>query len=100
VYAPRKVEGVQYAGLALELKRDGVSIFCKTGSRKGKLVADLHIQEQYYLLQHLGKLGYYADFGVGFDSCKKMIDWYLNSNGTRLQNIRMFEKDSSKEPVF
>lgn len=77
IYLPRKVDGKQYAGMALELKREGVTIMCKIGKNKGKLVADPHIQEQYYLLQELERLGYWADFAIGFDDAINKIDHYM-----------------------
>ena len=77
IYAPRKVGGKQYAGMALELKREGTTIICKIGKNKGKLVADPHIQEQYYLLKELERLGYWADFGIGFEDSISKIDYYM-----------------------
>lgn len=62
-----------YAGLFLELKREGTRILKKDGT----LVADAHIREQHALLQQLERRGYMARFGVGFDGCKSIIDEYL-----------------------
>lgn len=86
IYEPRKVEGRQYAGLALELKKDGTSIFCKIGPNKGELVANEHIREQYYMLQALEKKGYFADFGIGFDHTVSLIDHYMG----RPENTELF----------
>jgi hypothetical protein len=77
IYEPRIVSGRQYAGLALELKREGTSIFLKRGERKGELVADLHIQEQYHMLEALKKRGYWAEFAVGTDQAIAIIDKYM-----------------------
>jgi hypothetical protein len=77
VYLPRKVDGKQYAGLALELKKEGTSIKQKIGPNKGKLVANLHIQEQYYMLEKLNKIGYWADFAIGIDDAIEKIDHYM-----------------------
>lgn len=66
-----------YHGLALELKREGVTLYLKTGPRKGKLTGDLHIQEQAAMLQALNNAGYFGRFAVGFDSAQKIIDWYM-----------------------
>lgn len=77
IYLPQKVDGKQYAGLALELKKDGTSIFVSRGERKGQLVADPHIQEQYYMLQELNRVGYFADFAIGYDDAIKKIDHYM-----------------------
>lgn len=62
-----------YAGLFLELKRDGVKIL----KRDGELVADKHIREQHELLEELESRGYMATFAVGFDQAKQIIDEYL-----------------------
>lgn len=60
-------------GLFLELKREGVRIYKKDGS----LVSDPHIQEQAAVLERLRERGYKAEFGVGFDQCRLIIDEYL-----------------------
>lgn len=62
-----------YAGLFLELKRDGVRIY----KRDGELVADEHIREQAALLERLRDKGYMAEFAVGFSQAKHIIDDYL-----------------------
>lgn len=62
-----------YAGLFLELKREGTRILKKDGT----LVADAHIREQYDLLVELEQRGYKASFAVGFDQAKQIIDEYL-----------------------
>lgn len=64
-----------YAGLFLELKRDGVKILKKDGG----LVADQHIREQHDLLCELERRGYKACFAVGFDQAKQIIDEYLGA---------------------
>jgi hypothetical protein len=88
IYLPRKVEGKQYAGLALELKKDNTSIKQKIGKNKGQLVANPHIREQYYMLQELNKLGYWADFGIGFEDAVAKIDHYMGK--PKLENETMF----------
>lgn len=77
IYEPRMVEGVQYAGLALELKKEGTTIIVSRGVRRGHLTSDPHIQEQFILLKDLKARGYYANFAVGFDQAKRIIDWYF-----------------------
>lgn len=62
-----------YSGLFLELKKDGTRIYKKNG----ELVADEHIREQYKMLNKLFECGYMAEFAVGFDEAKKIIDRYL-----------------------
>lgn len=62
-----------YAGLFIELKREGTRIFKKDG----KLVADEHIREQFDMLHDLRARGYAAEFACGFDEAKKLIDDYM-----------------------
>lgn len=62
-----------YAGLFIELKREGTRILKKDGT----LVADVHIREQHELLCELERRGYKAVFAVGFDQAKQIIDEYL-----------------------
>lgn len=64
---------VMYAGLFIELKREGTRIFKKDG----KLVADEHIREQFDMLHDLRAKGYAAEFACGFDEAKKLIDDYM-----------------------
>lgn len=77
IYEPRMVAGVQYAGLALELKKEGTTIIVTRGERRGHLTSNPHIQEQAILLKELKARGYYANFAVGFDQAKRIIDWYF-----------------------
>ena len=67
------VEDIEQFGLFIELKREGTRIFKKDG----KLVADEHIREQFDMLHDLRARGYVAEFAVGFDEAKKLIDDYL-----------------------
>lgn len=62
-----------YSGLYLEIKVENTRIF----KRDGKLVADEHIREQYDMLEQLRKRGYAAEFGIGYDNTKKLIDDYM-----------------------
>lgn len=61
-----------FHGLFIEIKKDGVRLFTKTG----KAASD-HIAEQADMLDQLRARGYTAEFGVGFDDCKRIIDEYL-----------------------
>lgn len=72
----------KYAGLALELKKPGTTVYLKNGPRKGRLTGDLHIQEQAATLQALRNAGYYSDFAVGFDEAVKIIDSYMGKPET------------------
>ena len=62
-----------YSGLYLEIKKPGTRIFKKDGT----LVSDEHIREQYDMLHDLRRKGYAAEFGIGFDATKKLIDDYM-----------------------
>lgn len=63
---------MMYAGLFLELKRDGTRLKKKSGEW-----ANEHIAEQAELLHILRQKGFSAEFAVGFDEAKKIIDEYL-----------------------
>lgn len=61
-----------YAGLFIELKKEGTRLFKKDGNW-----ASEHIAEQADLLDRLEFRGYKAVFAVGFDEAKSIIDEYL-----------------------
>lgn len=63
-----------YAGLFLELKAEGVSVFKKDGT----LRKDDHLLEQFKFMKELIKVGYKANFAIGFDDAVKQIEGYLN----------------------
>ena len=63
-------------GLYLELKAEGNSPFKKDGTLK----KDEHITEQAAFLLDLRSRGYKAEFAVGFEQAKKIIDEYLGGN--------------------
>lgn len=86
IYKPSR----DYAGLTLELKKEGTTIYVTRGPHKGELTADPHIREQALMLQELNRLGYFARFGVGFDSCKRLVDWYLNPGYKDAENGELF----------
>lgn len=60
-------------GLFLELKKEGTRLVKKSD---GAWATD-HIAEQAHILESLRKEGYVAEFAVGFDQAKKIIDHYL-----------------------
>lgn len=68
IYEPK--HGVH--GLFIELKREGESLFKKDGSFKTE-----HLKEQGDMLINLAKRGYLAQFAIGFEHAKKIIDAYL-----------------------
>lgn len=61
-----------WAGLYIELKKDGTRLKKKNGEW-----ATEHIAEQAKVLDDLRKRGYCAEFAVGFEEAKKIIDTYL-----------------------
>ena len=61
-----------YFGLYIEIKKDGEKLNKKDGSWRTP-----HIAEQAGMLENLRARGYRAEFGIGFDECKHIIDEYL-----------------------
>ncbi len=61
-----------YHGLFIELKKDGTRLKKQNGEWSSE-----HIKEQAIMLDRLQKRGYKADFALGFDQAKKLIDDYL-----------------------
>lgn len=80
---PAMVEYTKFSGLFIELKAEGKSPYKKNG----ELRSDKHVQEQAEMLKRLFEKGYWAEFGVGFDETKKIIDKYLKG----------YQKPESKE---
>lgn len=66
------VERTPCGGLFLELKKEGTRLKKKNGDW-----ATEHIAEQAETLEQLRQRGYCAEFAVGFDEAKKIIDEYL-----------------------
>lgn len=62
-----------YNGLFIEVKKDGVKLTKKSGDWVNE-----HVAEQAEMIEKLIKLGYHAQFCIGFDECKECIDWYMN----------------------
>lgn len=67
-----------YAGLFIELKKDGTRLKKKNGEW-----ASEHIAEQANIIERLRFRGYEAQFAVGFDEAKKLIDEYLSKGGIK-----------------
>lgn len=63
----------KYAGLYIEVKKDGESPFKKNGELK----KDEHLEEQAEMLERLEFRGYKAVFGVGADEVMRIIDDYM-----------------------
>ena len=70
------------AGLFIELKKNGEKIYKKDG----ELVADEHIREQAAVLEKLRGLGYVAEFAVGLDEAKKIIEEYLGERDSKTKS--------------
>ncbi|MCX6222461.1 MAG: hypothetical protein NTZ69_15930 [Bacteroidia bacterium] len=68
IYEPRR----GYAGLFVELKKEGERIFKKDGSFSSD-----HVQEQHECITRLNLRGYRAMFAIGWDEAKTIIDDYL-----------------------
>ena len=78
-----------YFGLYIEIKKDGTKLKRdkdakkplkgETKIRKKGDWFDKHIEEQAEMLEKLRARGYKAEFGVGLEECKKIIDEYLRS---------------------
>lgn len=66
-----------YHGLFIELKKDGVSIYCKTGPRKGQMVQNEQIEIEAAFLERMNAKGYLALFGVGYEKTVEIIDRYM-----------------------
>ncbi len=76
-----------YSGMALELKKEGETVFKKDGNPVAGRVA-----EQYKTLQKLSKKGYFATFGIGIDNAINLIDSYLGNkefNTKKIENIKL-----------
>ena len=60
-------------GLFIELKAEGTKLYKKNS----EMVANKHYQEQAEMLEKLRKLGYCAEFAVGYDQAIRIITDYL-----------------------
>lgn len=67
------VEAKTLSGLYLEIKTESNSPYKKDGTLK----KDQHLEEQAKMLEKLRARGYRAEFGVGFEGCKQIIDEYF-----------------------
>ena len=65
----------RYHGLRLEVKAEGVRLKKKDGGW-----ASPHIAEQAKMLEAFKTKNYMAEFSVGFDQTKMLIDCYLSQN--------------------
>lgn len=63
-----------YHGLFIELKAEGTKLTKKSGGW-----ATVHLAEQSEILCDLTEKGYLAEFAVGFEEAKQIIDEYLKA---------------------
>lgn len=70
--SPKLIPVYHKIGLFLELKKEGTRLKKKDG-----YWATEHIAEQAKVLEDLRECGYCAEFAVGFDEAKRIIDEYL-----------------------
>lgn len=70
-------------GLFIEIKADGQRPILKDGS----VSKQEHVAEQGEMLEALRTEGYAAEFGVGFEQCKKLIDDYLGLDEKRFDGF-------------
>jgi len=68
-----------YHSLFIELKAEGTDLLKKRMVDKDgyPMWASDHIKEQHEMIERLNELGYKAEFAVGWDEAKKLIDNYL-----------------------
>ena len=63
----------KYHGCFIELKIEGTRLH----NKKGEWINE-HLYDQNEVLKLLHEKGYYANFGIGFENTKQIIDDYLN----------------------
>ena len=73
IVEPSHVLYGDYKGLFIELKAPDVVLY----KQDGTLRKNEHIESQAEMLQKLRDRGYKAEFAVGFDAARKLIDEYL-----------------------
>ena len=64
--------GDYFHGLFLEIKKSGTRLY-----KRDKTFAKEHYQEQWDMLDKLREKRYMAEFVIGFDNAKQVIDEYL-----------------------
>jgi hypothetical protein len=62
----------KYHGLRIEIKKDGERL----KKRNGEWASE-HIKEQSEMLERYRERGYYADFAIGFDQAKQIVEHYF-----------------------
>ena len=67
-------ERFKYHGLFLEIKAEGTKLLNKSNSG----YATEHLFDQAMFIDRLQKKGYKAEFAIGFDEAKSIIDTYMD----------------------
>lgn len=75
IYEKGTVKGKCYNGLFIELKRDGVRLYKRDGTR----VKNEHFDEQHEMHDKLKERGYYACFAIGLNEAITILNTYLNN---------------------
>ena len=73
-----KNKNIDYCGLFIELKAEGIKLKKKNGEWTKE-----HFAEQAAVLEELRKAGYKAEFAIGFFEAKNLIDEYLGRRGSK-----------------
>lgn len=68
----------KWNGCFLELKKAGTKILRKDGL----LVADEHIREQADYIIELRRRGYWADFAIGLEQAKSLVEAYMKGRAS------------------
>lgn len=76
-----------YHGLRIELKKEGTVLYKKDGTlrsqkytrrlKNGMIKRGDHLKDQAATLEKYNKLGYLGRFAIGYESAKKLVDWYM-----------------------
>jgi hypothetical protein len=75
IYEPGSIDGIKYNALFIELKRDGVRLYKRDGSR----VKNPHFDEQHDMHNKLCERGFFACFAVGLNEAIQILNTYLNN---------------------
>lgn len=78
LFLPEPVES--YHGLFIEIKYEDNDLFNKKGD---SFIKSEHLFEQASLLCSLNERGYFADFSIGFERTKLLIEDYLRGPSTK-----------------
>ena len=68
----------KWCGCFIELKKDRTKIYRKDG----RLVANEHIREQADYIIELRRRGYWADFAIGLEQAKRIVDSYMKGKAS------------------